>query len=82
MTRKPPRSQSHREAALASIARSILGIDTMETRKRDGLDFHEIAVWNLKAALEAAYESGAGGARQEALDAAHHLRRKKVGPRG
>ena len=40
---------------LASIARRILDIPTLETRKSDGLDFHEVAVWSLKEALQLAY---------------------------
>ena len=43
---------------LEKIARERLGIKTLEARKSDALDFHEIAVWNLKAALEAAYMAG------------------------
>jgi hypothetical protein len=45
-------------AALAIIARTLLKIETLETRDSDDLDFHEISVWNLKAALEAAFEAG------------------------
>lgn len=43
---------------LNQIARKHLDIETLETRKSDRLDFHEVAVWNLKAALEAAYRAG------------------------
>ena len=43
---------------LEKIARELLGIKTLETRNSDSLDFHEIAVWNLRAALEAAYKAG------------------------
>jgi PIN domain nuclease of toxin-antitoxin system len=41
------------------IAAESMGIDTLETRKADSLDFHEIAVWNIREALEAAFEAGA-----------------------
>lgn len=41
------------------IARDILGLETLETRKRDSLDFHDHAVWSIKEALEAAYDAGA-----------------------
>lgn len=34
------------------------GIDTLETQRSDRLDFHDVAVWSLKAALEAAYQAG------------------------
>lgn len=33
-------------------------IETLETRHRDSLDFHDISVWELKSALKAAYEAG------------------------
>ena len=40
------------------IAREHLLIETLEQRNRDSLDFHELAVWQIKAALIAAYEAG------------------------
>ncbi|MDA0207668.1 MAG: hypothetical protein O2795_20330 [Acidobacteria bacterium] len=40
---------------LASIAKRILQIPTLETRKSDQLDFHEVAVWSLKEALRLAF---------------------------
>jgi len=40
------------------IAQKHLEIDTLETRHSDGLDFHEVAVWTLRDALEAAYKIG------------------------
>lgn len=43
---------------LESIAREHLDIETLAERKSDALDFHEISVWNLKKALQAAYEAG------------------------
>ena len=33
-------------------------ISTLETQNSDRLDFHAVAIWNLKAALEAAYQAG------------------------
>lgn len=42
----------------AAIAREHLRIDTLETRNHDGLDFHEVAVWSVRAALQAAYDAG------------------------
>jgi hypothetical protein len=52
-----------RDSTLREIASRILDIETLETRRSDGLDFHEVAVWSVKQALEAAYEAGrtAGG---------------------
>lgn len=43
---------------LAAIAEKILDIPTLESRTRDSLDFYEVAVWEVKAALEAAYLVG------------------------
>ena len=43
---------------LARIAKQYLDIPTLETRLSDSLDFHSIAVWNLKTALEAAWKAG------------------------
>ncbi|MFA6310582.1 MAG: hypothetical protein WCV99_15585 [Sterolibacterium sp.] len=43
---------------LTQIARTALDIETLETQKSDRLDFHEVSVWSLKAALEAAYQAG------------------------
>ena len=40
------------------IAREIFGVETLETRKSDSLDFYDIAVWSIKEALEAAYQAG------------------------
>lgn len=43
---------------LLEIANQHLGLETLETANNDGLDFHDLAVWNIKAALEAAYKAG------------------------
>lgn len=40
------------------LAQCHLGIETLVTRNSDGLDFHDVPVWGVKAALEAAYEAG------------------------
>jgi PIN domain nuclease of toxin-antitoxin system len=44
---------------LADIAKRVLSIESLETRKMDSLDFHDVAVWQVKKALEAAYRAGA-----------------------
>lgn len=36
----------------------ILHIETLETRGNDRMDFYDVAVWNIKKALELAYEAG------------------------
>lgn len=49
------------QKAISEIARKHLFVDTLETRNSDSLDFKEVAVWSLKAALEAAYKAGREG---------------------
>ena len=46
------------EQLLTQIAQIKLGIETLETRKSDSLDFHDVAVWAIRAALEDAHEAG------------------------
>ena len=46
------------DTQLASVAKRILNIPTLETRNSDSLDFHEVAVWQLLAALRLAYRMG------------------------
>ena len=43
---------------LEQIAQQHLFIDTLETQSSDRLDFHDVSVWAVKAALQAAYEAG------------------------
>ena len=40
------------------IAQTHLSIETLETRHRDSLDFHDTAVWCIRDALEAAFKAG------------------------
>lgn len=47
------------ETLLTQIAQTHLGIQTLETRNSDSLDFHDVAVWSLREALAAAYKAGA-----------------------
>jgi hypothetical protein len=47
---------------LAQIARDHLRIATLETRRSDSLDFHDVAVWQLEAALQAAFDAGRNAA--------------------
>ena len=53
-----PNVQTPPEALLQQIARDYLGIKTLDMRNSDSLDFHSVAVWNVLAALEAAYKAG------------------------
>ena len=47
-----------RDQALTEIATQILDLETLDTRNSDRLDFHELSVWQIKKALEAAYAAG------------------------
>jgi hypothetical protein len=40
-------------------------MSVLETRKSDSLDFHDLAVWQMRAALEAAYQAGLAAAKRE-----------------
>jgi hypothetical protein len=44
---------------LLTIAKQVLGFETLETRNSDQLDFHDVAVWQIREALEQAYAAGA-----------------------
>lgn len=43
---------------LEEIAKTVLDLPTLETRRSDSLDFHDLAVWSIKEALELAYDAG------------------------
>jgi hypothetical protein len=49
---------TQKDQILVQIAKDELHLETLETHKSDSLDFHDCAVWSIKAALEAAYEAG------------------------
>ena len=54
------------ETLLTQIAQSKLGIETLQTRRSDSLDFHDTAVWCIRDALEAAFNAGlAAGQKQK-----------------
>ncbi len=60
--RKPPEREPPPEPiceALQRIAREHLALPTLHRRGADHLDFHDLAVWEISAALRAAYEAGA-----------------------
>jgi len=46
------------EALILEIAAKHFFIETLETRNRDRLDFHDVAVWAMRSALNEAYEAG------------------------
>jgi hypothetical protein len=47
-----------------AIAQKHLFIETLEQRMSDSLDFHEVSVWGVEAALKEAFEAGKRAARQ------------------
>jgi hypothetical protein len=56
------------EQTLLQIAQQHLDIETLETRRMDALDFHEVAVWAVREALQAAYIAGLAEGAQRALE--------------
>ena len=53
-----PNTPAALENLLQQIAQEHLLIETLETRRSDRLDFHDVAVWCLRDALEAAFNAG------------------------
>jgi hypothetical protein len=51
------------EAAAAEIAQQILRIESLDAVNSDRQDFHELAVWQIKEALAAAFAAGQAAAR-------------------
>jgi len=49
---------AQRDAQLLAIAQRQFRIETLETQNWDRLDFHDVAVWAIRAALEEAFEAG------------------------
>lgn len=43
---------------LTNISRDHLGLSTLKVRHGDSLDFHDVAVWQVEAALKAAFDAG------------------------
>ena len=52
--------EAARNAIVADIAKRMLWVDTLETRNRDIHDFHNVAVWSIREALEEAFNQGFG----------------------
>ena len=65
---------NHLEQLLTQIAQQHLEVETLETRRSDRLDFHDLAVWSIKAALVAAHQAGVEQGRCQAAksDQAQH----------
>lgn len=52
------------------IAKEYLRVSTLQTRRSDALDFYDLAVWEIRAALTAAYMSGASHGKPEKQEGA------------
>lgn len=46
------------EPTITTLARNVLGIERLDEQGRDSLDFHEVSVVAVRAALAAAYLAG------------------------
>jgi len=58
-----PLAKAPSEALLLEIAaKHFHSIETLETRHSDRLDFHDVAVWAMRAALTEAYAAGLAAA--------------------
>jgi hypothetical protein len=60
---KTEKADAARLRAVEQIARQHLHVETLERRHRDALDFHEVPVWAIEAALIAAYDAGRASVR-------------------
>jgi hypothetical protein len=69
-TKTPATTHTMMRAAMiktvAAIAAEEMNVPTLAERKMDSLDFHNVGVWNIKAALEAAYMAGRNSKRTHA----------------
>jgi len=65
MTTKTAPAKAPSGALLLEIAtRHFHSIETLETQKSDRLDFHDVAVWAIRAALVEAYAAGFAAAKR------------------
>lgn len=60
-------------SALNRIARKYLCLETLDRRSSDSLDFHDLAVWQIRIALEAAYGAGKRSAERDLRKAVRDL---------
>lgn len=59
VTNKTAPAKAPSDALLLEIAtKHFHTIETLENQNSDRLDFHDVAVWAIRAALEAAYAAG------------------------
>lgn len=60
----PTAAPSEADAVIATIARTHLDLETLESRHLDSLDFKEQACWSIRDALRAAFEAGKQASRR------------------
>ena len=73
MSNNPRHEQHNALEAIERIARQHLRFTTLEARNIDSLDFREVAVWQVREALLAAYEAGRGAlVSEDATDTSAH----------
>jgi hypothetical protein len=61
----PPSAQNPMADTLDDIAWKYLFLVTLKPRGSDDLDFHDLSVWQIRRALEAAYLAGYRAAQSE-----------------
>lgn len=66
MTKKTTTTSARTHKTLEQIAQAHLNIPTLTERKMDDLDFHNVGVWEVRRALEAAYQAGLAAAETRA----------------
>lgn len=57
---------SEADAVIATIARTHLDLETLESQRLESLDFREHACWSIRDALRAAFEAGKQASRRRA----------------
>ena len=62
MTTKTSPAKAPSDALLEIATKHFHSIETLETQNSDRLDFHDVAVWAIRAALEAVYAAGVAAA--------------------
>ena len=72
MTQSTKTKPAAPEALILDIATRHFFVETLDTQNSDRLDFHDVAVWAMRAALEAAYEAGRVAGAKAMLAAATH----------
>ena len=60
------------DALILDIATRHFFVETLDTRNSDSLDFHDVAIWAIRAGLEDAYEAGRVAGAKAMLAAAIH----------